>query len=292
MGITGLIAVNKEQGPTSRYVTGKVSRILGTKQAGHTGTLDPLATGVLPVMLGRACKLIQFLPDKKEYIATFRFGFCTDTGDITGAVLEEKAKVPSLEEINSAVGLFSGEIMQKPPMYSALKKNGVPLYEYARKNIQVETAPRKVRIDSIELLSFEGNEAKIKVACGGGTYIRTLCEDIAKECSCLAAMTALERTMDAGIPLSLCVSLNELENNSNPQSLVIGPEELFSHLGKVEIEDSGVNYFCNGGVINKERLSCKVGNELFSVYNKKKEFLGLGAGKNGALKAVWVNIKE
>ncbi len=291
----GLIAVNKAKGPTSRYVTTKISHLCHVKQAGHAGTLDPMASGVLPVMIGRACKLIQYLPDKKEYIATMQFCIKTDTGDITGKVLEESDVIPSKKELEAACKKFKGEIMQTPPIYSALKKGGVPLYEYARQNIPVDVMPRKVRIDKVELLSAKSNTAKIKVACGGGTYIRTLCEDIAAECGALATMSELERTMDAGISISECSLLEnifEVAEKGEIESLLVSPERIFAHLDETVIEQSGVRYYRNGGAVNKERLSKYKNNTVYRVYNPKGEFLGLGEAANGTIKAVWVNTDE
>ncbi len=289
----GLIAVNKTKGPTSRYVTTKITHLCHVKQAGHSGTLDPMASGVLPVMLGRACKLIQYLPDKKEYIARLQFGLKTDTGDITGKVLESNSIVPSKKDIAAACKQFKGEIMQTPPAYSALKKGGVPLYEYARKNIPVDIMPRKVRIDKVELLSVEGSFATVRVACGGGTYIRTLCEDIAEKCGAIATMAELERTMDAGIPLSDCYTLEEIfeaAEKGELENMVIPAETIFSHLEKLVIEKSGVRYYCNGGAVNKERLSDYKNNTMWRVYAPDGAFLGLGETSGGTIKALWVNI--
>lgn len=291
----GLIAINKANGPTSRYVTTKVSHLCHVKQAGHAGTLDPMASGVLPVMIGRACKLIQYLPDKKEYIAKMQFGLKTETGDITGDIMEESPVIPTKKEIEAACKRFKGEIMQTPPIYSALKKGGVPLYEYARKNIPVDIMPRKVRIDKVELISAKGNYATIKVACGGGTYIRTLCEDIARECGALATMCELERTMDAGIPISDCVALEDVfaaAEKGEIENLLISPEKIFSHLDETVMEESGVKYYCNGGAINKGRISKYKNNTVYRVYSNSGSFLGLGEALNGSIKAVWVNINE
>ena len=291
----GLIAVNKANGPTSRFVTTKVSHLCHVKQAGHAGTLDPMASGVLPVMIGRACKLIQYLPDKKEYVAKMQFGLKTDTGDITGKVLEESNVFPTRKEVEAACKKFKGEIMQTPPVYSALKKGGVPLYEYARKNIPVDIMPRKVRIDKVELISLKGNCATVRVACGGGTYIRTLCEDIAAHCSALATMTELQRTMDAGIPIEDCVPLEavfDAAEKGELENLIIPPEKIFSHLEQIVMEESGVKYYLNGGAINKERLSKYKHNTVYRVYSSDGKFLGLGEASNGSVKAVWVNVNE
>lgn len=288
----GLVAVDKPKGPTSRQITGKISRLFGIKQAGHTGTLDPMATGVLPVMLGRACKLINFLPDKKAYIATMQFGIKTDSGDITGNIVSENSLIPQKETFEKALPMFVGEITQTPPVFSALKKDGKPLYEYARKGIAVEVPSRTVRIDSIRLIDFADNKATIEVYCGGGTYIRTLCEDIAEKCGALAAMTDLRRIMDCGVPIESCHTVEEIENASDLSELILSPQEIFSNLNKVILPENGEKYYLNGGSISVKRLCGETAAGRVLVYTKGNYFAGLGEIKDDMLSPLWINTEE
>jgi len=288
----GLVAVDKPKGPTSRQITGKVSRLFGTKQAGHTGTLDPMATGVLPVMLGRACKLINFLPDNKAYIATMQFGIKTDSGDITGNVVSENSFAPTKEAFEKVLPLFVGEITQTPPVFSALKKDGKPLYEYARKGIDVEVPSRIVRIDSIKLLDFAENKATIEVYCGGGTYIRTLCEDLAEKCSCIATMTELRRIVDCGVPIEICHAPEEMENAEDLSAFLVSVQDIFKGLNKVILPENGEKYYLNGGSIAVNRLGGDVVNGRVLVYTTRNYFAGLGEIKEDMLSPLWINTEE
>ncbi len=286
--MTGLVAVDKPEGLTSRQVSAKIGRILNEKRSGHTGTLDPMASGVLPVMLGRACKLIPFLPDKKAYRAKMRFGIKTDTGDITGSVTDSNDILPAKEDFEKIIPGFTGIITQVPSMYSALKKDGVPLYKLARSGKTVDVPERKVRIDSIKLLSFQKDECEIEVYCGGGTYIRTLCEDMAAAWGALAVMTSLRRIMDCGIGIDQCTSLNDIENGGITP---VSEEALFSHLDEIKVPDDGRVYYMNGGSISIDRIDGKCGDGIYRVYSQDGNFLGLGriSGKN--LKEVWLKLE-
>lgn len=180
--MNGILIVNKPQNFTSQDVVSKVKKILNEKKAGHTGTLDPLATGVLPVLLGNSTKLSKYLIEHdKVYVAKIKLGQRTDTGDIEGKVIEEKS-VPeiSVEKIKKALESFLGKGQQIPPMYSAIKINGKKLYEYARNGESVEVPPRNIEIYSMKLLEIEEKQIKFEVSCSKGTYIRTLCENIAE----------------------------------------------------------------------------------------------------------------
>lgn len=180
--MNGVLIVNKPKGFTSQDVVSKVKKLLNEKKAGHTGTLDPLATGVLPVLIGSSTKLSKYLIEhNKTYVAKIKLGQKTDTGDSEGKVIEEK-HIPSISvsEIEKVLNTFLGEQTQIPPMYSAIKVNGKKLYEYARSGENVEIAPRGIEIYSIELLNFEDGQIEFEVSCSKGTYIRVLCEDIAK----------------------------------------------------------------------------------------------------------------
>ena len=193
--INGIVIINKEKGYTSHDVCAKVRGILRQKKVGHTGTLDPDATGVLPVCLGNATKLCDVLTDKtKEYVATLLLGTVTDTLDIGGVVLSQNPVLVSEEEVREAVLSFLGKSMQIPPMYSALKQNGKKLYELARAGIEVERQPRPIEIFEIEILDINLPRVEIRILCSKGTYIRSLCDDIGKKLGCGACMENLVRT--------------------------------------------------------------------------------------------------
>ena len=210
--INGIINVYKEKGFTSHDVVAKLRGILKQKKIGHTGTLDPDATGVLPVCLGNATKLCDMLTDKsKEYVATMRLGFCTDTQDISGEVLQTKEVFVTEEEVEKAILSFVGPYNQVPPMYSALKVNGKKLYELAREGIEIERKARNVEIFEIEIMNISLPDITMRVHCSKGTYIRTLCHDIGMKLGCFGTMITLERTKVAAFLLENAYKLSEIE---------------------------------------------------------------------------------
>ena len=194
----GIIIVNKPSGYTSHDIVSKIRKTLNIKKVGHTGTLDPMATGVLPILLGNGTKLSKYLINHdKEYITTIKLGVKTDTGDIEGKIIEEKS-IPSsysrVDKVNEVLKSFIGKQEQIPPMYSAIKINGKKLYEYARKGQSVKIPPRNIEIYNLELLNSQDNNIELKISCSKGTYIRTLCEDIAKSLQTVGTMASLQRT--------------------------------------------------------------------------------------------------
>ncbi len=209
----GIINLNKPQGMTSHDCVGMIRRLTGIKKVGHAGTLDPMATGVLPVCVGRATRIMQYLDDEtKEYICEMKLGLTTDTQDIWGE--EIACSEVSEEQVRRAPEVlkgFEGDIMQTPPMYSALKYKGRKLYEYARKGIEIEVKPRKVRVESIEILDVNNVYVKFKIVCGRGTYVRSICDEAGKLLGCGAAMSALERTMSAGMRIEEAISADDLK---------------------------------------------------------------------------------
>ena len=210
--INGIINIHKEAGFTSHDVVAKMRGICGQKKIGHTGTLDPMATGVLPVCLGSGTKLCDMLTDKdKEYVTELLLGQTTDTQDVTGQVLSEKPVTVSEEEVRDAVMSFVGDYEQVPPMYSALKVNGKKLYELAREGKEVERKARPVRIIEIEIMEMQLPVVKMRVACSKGTYIRTLCADIGEKLGCGGTMKSLIRTRVSEFTLANAVTLNELQ---------------------------------------------------------------------------------
>ncbi len=219
--VDGVLVVDKPMGPTSSDVVVRVRRLLRGEKVGHTGTLDPLATGVLPLCLGRATRLVQFLAlDDKEYRATARLGIRTDTGDSEGRTLEERP-VPELspQAIEQALATLRGDQLQRPPMYSAVKVGGERLYEIARRGGEVERAARPIRVDRFDLASADGATLVLDVRCSKGTYVRTLVEDLGERLGCGAHLTALRRLRSGQFGLRGAVTLDELERAPDREAL-------------------------------------------------------------------------
>lgn len=238
----GIILINKPLNCTSHDVVNKVRKICHTKKVGHCGTLDPLASGVLVLCINKATKALQFITSEdKEYIATITLGKATDTYDLEGKITSEKEYQNdlTLKQVEETLKTFLGKQKQVPPIYSAIKVNGKKLYEYARNNEKVEIEPRDIEIYSLELLSFEKNEIKIKTHCSKGTYIRSLCVDIASALGYPGVMSSLIRTKSGHFALDDCITLEELEQNPN-QCIPI--EEAFKDFKSMIIEDEKIVY--------------------------------------------------
>lgn len=275
----GLLLLNKPGGITSFSAVSAVKRTACQKRVGHTGTLDPMATGVLPVLLGRATALSSLMLDSdKRYIAKIKLGITTDTEDITGNVLSENVVNITTEELDVALSHFTGKIKQKPPMYSALKKDGVRLYDLARKGETVDIPERDIEIFSIKMLStLDGDNCFIiDVHVSKGTYIRSLARDIGEYLGCGATLASLERTYAAGFDIDACVNLDEL-NPENIGEYILNEEIAVKHLREVYITQNQAVRFCNGGQLDFERLKIEniSENELFRVKCEDK-FLGIG----------------
>ena len=194
MGVNGILLLDKDEGWTSQDCVSKLRGILGERRIGHAGTLDPLATGLLVMLVGRATRAAAFAEaETKEYVAAFRPGVVTDTQDITGNLLRSSAVLPTEEDVRAALGRFTGEIEQIPPMYSAIKINGQKLYDIARRGGEVERAPRCITIHSIDYLGQERGDHLLRIRCSKGTYIRTLCHDLGEYLGCGGCMAALPR---------------------------------------------------------------------------------------------------
>lgn len=277
--MNGFVCLDKPQGITSFVASAKVKRIFGEKKAGHTGTLDPLATGVLPVALGAATRFIELIPTHdKAYRASFLLGRTTDTLDITGRVTSESRVTADKEAVADVLKGFVGESLQLPPMYSALKKDGVRLYELARKGEEVERERRKIRIDSLTLAGQNENEYTIEVSCSAGTYIRSLIADIGEKLGCGAVMTALTRTKANGIPLEKCVTVHELEKLKNEDRLcevIISADSLLAY-PKVFVTGAQAKRFSNGGELDLGRIKCERTDGYRLVYSPEGLFLGVG----------------
>jgi len=236
----GVIIINKEEGLTSQGVVSRVKRILGVKKAGHTGTLDPMATGVLPVLIERGVKASEFmLTSDKHYIATLLLGVTTDTEDVTGEVLTESENIPTEAEVLEAVASFVGQYMQTPPMYSALKIGGKKLCDLAREGVTIEREAREVTIHSLTAERINEREYTLDVRCSKGTYIRTLCADIGARLGCGGTMKTLCRASASGFTLSDGVTLSELEamTDAEREERVLPVEHIFRDLPEEKLSE-------------------------------------------------------
>ena len=234
---SGVLIVNKHGGVTSHDIVNKIRRLYNTKRVGHTGTLDPMATGVLVVLVGRAAKAAEYLVcDTKEYRATLRLGVTTDTEDVTGKILTETENIPSADEVARVCGEFVGKIKQIPPMYSALKVGGKKLCDIARQGEVIEREAREIEIFSLECAPTDSeSEYVIDVKCSSGTYIRTLCADIGARLGCGGAMATLERRSAGGFDIKRSVTLAEIESMSEEEraGLLMPTESLFADIEAV-----------------------------------------------------------
>ena len=299
--MTGIICVNKEKDITSFGVVAKLRGITGEKKAGHTGTLDPMATGVLPVMFGGATRFLNFLPDSdKGYRATFKLGMTTDTLDITGEVTSQSDVAVSVDDVKNVMRDFVGVIDQIPPMFSAKSVDGVRLYDLAREGKTVEREACKVEIKNLDLVSFDDNEHiyQIDVLCSKGTYIRSLIDDIGKKLGCGAVMTELCRTKAMGFDLSNCVTLAELQERKDSgkgfDDVLIDIERMFDCYKKVRVSPAQSTRFFNGGALDINRVQKNVmPDEICAVYSDKNEFLGLGQRQGEELKVLRIlSVRE
>lgn len=278
----GILCLDKPADMTSFLCCAVVRRLLGVKKIGHAGTLDPGATGVLPLLVGRATKALDRLPvHDKRYTATLRFGATSDTLDIWGEVTETGAPLPTLAAIEAALPAFRGDILQVPPMTSALKKDGVRLYELARQGIEVERPARPVTIYELNLLDYDPATGQLTLdcLCSKGTYIRTLCDDLGRVLGCGAVMTSLRRTMAAGYDITACITLDEakqLAEAGQLQSRLLSPESAFMTYPVLNVTAPQANRFANGGRLALERLRQSVTGPV-RVYDPEGRFIGLGS---------------
>ncbi len=283
----GILIIDKPEGWTSHDVVGKTRKILRTKRIGHTGTLDPFATGVLVILVGKATRLAQFLDkDKKSYEAEIAFGFETDTGDRTGNAKSEVqiAKQVLIEEIEKVLPEFGGEIMQTPPMYSAKKIEGKKLYELARKGIEIEREAVKVKIYELELINetrnskLETRNFTLRVSCSAGTYIRTLAEDIGRKLETGAHLAELRRTHAGKFDISQAVTLEELEKivaENRLGEILISMNEAVSHLPQISLTDEEITKTRSGMKLKREDFAAKEG-ENIRMIDENENLLAVG----------------
>lgn len=275
----GLLLIDKPEGITSFGAVARIKSLAGIKRVGHTGTLDPMATGVLPVLIGRPTVLCDcLLKADKEYIAQIQLGVTTDTLDRTGTVLKTSPVAVSKEQLEAVLQGFLGKSMQLPPMYSALKKDGVRLYELARNGQAVERRPREIEIKKLELLHFENDLFSVRVACSKGTYIRSLAADIGERLSTGAVLTGLRRTKTAGFSIEECIPLEQITAD-NIGSLLLNEERAVLGYPAVTVSAKQAARFSNGGDLALERLHFPETGKDESIYRVKCDglFYGLGA---------------
>lgn len=283
----GIILINKEKNYTSNDVV-QIAKKVFNKKVGHTGTLDPMATGVLPLLIGKGTLCSKYLINHdKIYIAKLKLGIKTDTADITGNIISEENfnhSILNKNYINCVLNNFLGEQEQVPPMYSAIKINGKKLYEYARKRQNVDIAPRKINIYKLELISVEKDIITFSVFCSKGTYIRTLCEDIAKGLGTIGTMCELNRQRVGIFDIKNSVTLKQLKNGINDNKFIednfLTVEEIFKDYPMIVLDDIKINKFLNGVKLadfNKLKDGC------VKIYNKNN-FIGIGTIYNGMLK--------
>lgn len=298
----GIVIINKEKKYTSHDVVAKVKKILNEKKVGHTGTLDPNATGVLPILLGQGTKLSKYLINHdKIYNVTLKLGEKTETADIEGKVIETKQVTKDMikkENVEKILKSFIGNKQQIPPMYSAIKVNGKKLYEYARKGQTVEIKPRKIEIYDIKLLSIEESndictnanknvgvallsdqkiQIKFQVHCSKGTYIRSLCEDIAQKIGTVGYMKDLQRIKVGEFSIEQSITLTQLERIR--ENAVITIEEFLSHKEKIILNNKKLELFLNGVNLTQDKED-----DIYRIYNENNIFIGVGVIENNKLK--------
>ena len=280
--MNGIVIVDKPQDWTSQDVTARLRRVFNTRRIGHGGTLDPMATGVLPVFVGRATRGVEFFEHaEKIYEATLRLGLSTDTEDITGIVLEEREVAISEADFLGILPRFRGKIQQIPPMYSALKVNGQKLYDLARQGKVVERQPREIEIFELTCLEFAGNTARLRIHCSKGTYIRTLCKDIGRALGCGGCMESLRRVSAGEYTIAEAIPLAELLETENPESYLRPVDSMFCNHPQITLTA-------------KQETRCRNGNSFsvtqpdgtYRVYGQKGDFLALSRVENGVMSTI------
>ena len=278
----GIVIVDKPTDWTSQDVVSKLRGVLQTRRIGHGGTLDPMATGVLPVFVGRGTRAVEFFEHaEKTYETVLRFGITTDTEDITGTVLTQNPVHVTREMLEEALENFRGEIQQIPPMYSALKVNGQKLYDLARKGKEVERQPRTITIHALELLDFTGETATLRVACSKGTYIRTLCKDIGESLGCGGCMESLRRVKAGAYTIEEAVPLQTLIESDDPGQYLRPVDSMFTAHEAVTLT-------------SKQTLRCRNGNSFsvslpdgtYRAYGETGEFMMLAKVESGIMSTI------
>ena len=278
----GIISIDKPQGWTSQDVTARLRRVFNTRRIGHGGTLDPMATGVLPVFVGRATRGVEFFEHAgKTYEAVLRLGITTDTEDITGEILEEKPVLVTEQGILAVLPRFRGEIQQIPPMYSAIKINGQKLCNLARKGKEVERPARTITIHALDFLGMEGDKVRLRIHCSKGTYIRTLCKDIGAALGCGGCMESLRRVSAGSYTINEAIPLSQVVASENPAAFLRGVDTLFAQYPAVTLTE-------------KQTLRCRNGNSFsvshpegtYRAYDQNGAFLMLAKVEDGVMSTI------
>ena len=286
----GIVIVDKPRDWTSQDVTARLRRVFGTRRIGHGGTLDPMATGVLPVFVGRATRGVEFFEHaEKTYETVLRLGLTTDTEDITGTVLSERPVSVTAQQVEQALEAFRGEIMQVPPMYSALKVNGQKLCDLARKGKVVQRQPRPITIHELTLLEQGENTLRLRVCCSKGTYIRTLCKDIGEKLGCGGCMQQLRRVSAGEYTIEEAVPLQELLDTAEPDTYLRGVDTMFRNYPAVTLTANQETRCRNGNA-----FSVKLAEGTYRAYSRTGEFLMLAKVENGVMSTIksFFNISE
>lgn len=293
----GILCVDKPQEMTSFSCCALLRRLTGEKKVGHAGTLDPMATGVLPLMFGKATRAIPLLPTHdKRYRAMLQFGKRSDTLDIWGAVTDTGHALPKLSAIEEVLPAFRGEILQVPPMMSALKKDGVRLYDLARQGVEIEREARPITIHSLEIVAYDADSGLLQLLCdcSAGTYIRTLCDDLGRVLGSGAVMTALRREVAAGYALSACLTPDECREaaeNGSLQSKILPVDTAFTVYPAVTVTAAQAVRFRNGGELSVDRVSnLPQDAEMVRIYDPEQTFLGLGRADAEAVRVLRIFI--
>ena len=280
--MNGIVIVDKPSGWTSQDVTARLRRVFDTRRIGHGGTLDPMATGVLPVFVGRATRGVEFFEHaEKTYEALLLPGLTTDTEDITGTVLQKREVSLTEQDVEAVLPRFRGEILQVPPMYSALKVNGQKLCDLARKGKEIARQPRPITIHELEFLGFHEGMVKLRVRCSKGTYVRTLCKDIGEALGCGGCMAALRRTAAGSYDLSQAVALQTLLETQEPEQYLRPVDTLFSRYPAVTLTPNQETRCRNGNA-----FSVKMPDGTYRAYSGAGEFLMLAKAENCVMSTI------
>ena len=280
--MNGIVIVDKPQGWTSQDVTARLRRVFHTRSIGHGGTLDPMATGVLPVFVGRATRGVEFFEHaEKTYETVLRLGLTTDTEDITGTVLTQQEVHVTADQVEAVLERFRGEIMQVPPMYSALKVNGQKLCDLARKGKEVERKPRPITIRELTLLGMEDSDVRLRVRCSKGTYIRTLCKDIGEALGCGGCMAQLRRVTAGEYTIEEAVPLLELLDAREPEGYLRGVDTMFRNYPAVKLTANQEARCRNGNSFSRS-----LPDGTYRAYSQNGEFLMLAKVENGVMSTV------
>lgn len=280
--MNGIVIVDKPQGWTSQDVTARLRRVYATRRIGHGGTLDPMATGVLPVFVGRATRGVEFFEHaEKTYDTVLLLGRTTDTQDVTGTTLAEKAVHLSPADIERVLPRFRGDILQVPPMYSALKVNGKKLYELARKGQEVERQPRPITVFELTNLGFDGTRLSLRVRCSKGTYIRTLCQDIGDALGCGGCMEALRRVRAGEYGIEDAVPLEQLLESETPEQYLRSLDTMFAHCPAVTLTPNQEKRCRNGNP-----FSSPLPQGTYRAYSQSGEFLMLAKVEDGTMTTI------